>query len=347
MVKKLYEEAIRLLGKKENFAMATVITSDGSTPRGPGAKMIIRADGGITGTIGGGSLEAAVMRKASDVIKNKKAEVEEFHLNPKDLIQLGMTCGGDLDVLIDYIDSADAEYLKIYTSMLELYKNRKASYLVTLIPSEEKEFIRRKQFIILEDGTAQGVALCDTAPFKPYISKGVSYKIVNYNSSKKAIFEVINTPHMVYIAGAGHVGEKLAWLLNFVDFPVTVLDDRPEFANKERFPHSDVRIIENFENAFNGLDVDRHSFIVIVTRGHVYDGTTLGQALKSNAGYIGMIGSKRKIAGIYKRLIEEGIKEEELKRVHAPIGIPIGDESPEEIAVSITAELIKVRSEME
>ncbi len=347
MVKKLYEEAVRLLKQKENFAMATVITSDGSTPRGPGAKMIIRADGSITGTVGGGSLEAAVMRTALAVIKEKQARVEAFHLNPKDLSQLGMICGGDLDVLIDYIDSSDPEYLKIYRSMLDLYKKRKASYLVTLVPSKEKEFSPLKQFIMLEDGSVYGKALCDTGFFKSYISKGVSYKIVPYNKDKRAILEVINIPHMVYVFGAGHIGEKLAWLLNFVDFPVTVLDDRSEFANIGRFPHAEIQVIESFEKAFNAIEVDRHSFIVIVTRGHVHDGTTLGRALRTDAGYIGMIGSRRKREGIYKKLIEDGYTTEDLKRVHAPIGIPIGDETPEEIAVSITAELIKVRSEME
>jgi xanthine dehydrogenase accessory factor len=347
MVKKLYEEAVRLLEQKKSFAMATVITSDGSTPRGPGAKMIIRPDGTITGTVGGGSLEAAVMRAASGVIKDKKARVEEFHLNTKDLSQLGMICGGDLDVLIDYVDSSDPEYLNIYKTMLDLHKKRKASYLVTLVPSEENEFSTRKQFIMLEDGSVPGNFSFNTAHFKSYISKGVSYKIVNYNNKKKAILEVINTPHMVYIFGAGHVGEKLAWLLNFVDFPVTVLDDRPEFANIDRFPHAEIHVIKNFENAFDGLVINRHSFIVIVTRGHVHDGTTLGSALQTEAGYIGMIGSKRKREGIYKRLTESGVDAERLKQIHAPIGIPIGDETPEEIAVSITAELIKVRSEME
>jgi xanthine dehydrogenase accessory factor len=347
MNKKLYEEAVSLLEHNKDFALATVITNDGSTPRASGAKMIIRDDGSIFGTIGGGSLEASVMRKASDVFKEKKARVEDYHLNKNDLNSLGMICGGDLEVLIDYIDSSNREYLDLYKTMLELFKQKKTSYLVTLIPSEEKEFNTKKQFIMFEDGSMPGCNVAGTDDFKSYISKGISYKIVNYRDSKRAILEAVNIPHRVYIFGAGHVGEKLGWVLNFVDFPVTVLDDRPEFANQKCFPYADIKVVENFENSFNALEIDRYSFIVIVTRGHVHDGTVLALALKTGAGYIGMIGSRRKRDGIYQRLLNSGYTKDDLERVHSPIGLPIGDETPEEIAISITAQLIKVRSEME
>jgi xanthine dehydrogenase accessory factor len=347
MNKKLYEEAVSLLENKKDFALATIITSDGSTPRASGAKMIIRNDGSICGTIGGGALEGSVMSKASDVFKEKKARVEEYHLNKNDLNSLGMICGGDLEVLIDYIDPADPEYLKMYRTLLDLYNKAKTSYLVTLIPSDEKDYNTKKQFIMLEDGTIPGCSAAGIGDFKFFISKGVSYKVARYAENKRAILEAINIPHRVYIFGAGHVGEKLGWILDFVDFPVTVLDDRPEFASKERFPYANVRVMENFEKSFDVLDIDRYSFIVIVTRGHVHDGTVLGLALKTNAGYIGMIGSRRKRDGIYQRLLNSGYTKDDLDRVHAPIGIPIGDETPEEIAVSIAAQLIKVRSEME
>jgi xanthine dehydrogenase accessory factor len=347
MNKKLYEEAVNLLEQEKDFAIATIVTSDGSTPRGSGAKMIIRADGSICGTVGGGALEGSVMSKASGVFKEKKARVEEFHLNKKDLDSLGMICGGDLEVLIDYIDSSDPEYLKMYRTMLDLYNKKTVSYLITFIPSNEKEYNLKKQFIMLEDGSMPGCTLAGRDDFISFISKGVSYKIACYGENKRAILEAVAIPHRVYIFGAGHVGEKLGWILNFVDFPVTVLDDRPEFASRERFPYADVRVTENFEKSFDVLDIDRYSFIVIVTRGHVHDGTVLGLALKTNAGYIGMIGSRRKRDGIYQRLLNSGYTKDDLDRVHAPIGIPIGDETPEEIAVSIAAQLIKVRSEME
>ncbi|MBN2403747.1 MAG: XdhC family protein [Spirochaetes bacterium] len=344
---KLYEEAVRLLENKKDFALATVITRDGSTPRASGAKMIIRDDGSILGTIGGGSLEATVMTKAAAVLKEGKSRIEEFHLNIKDLDSLGMICGGDLEVLVDYIDSSNPEYLEMYRTTLTFYKQKKTSYLVTLIPSEETEYKPKKQFVMLEDGSIPGVKVADADVFASFVSKGVSYKIANYGQNKRAILEAINIPHRVFIFGAGHVGEKLGWILNFVDFPVTILDDRPEYANPQRFPYADVKVVDSFEKPLDMLDIDRYSFIVIVTRGHVHDGTVLACSLKTDAGYIGMIGSRRKRDGIYQRLLSSGCTADDLKRVYAPIGIPIGDETPEEIAVSIAAQLIKVRSEME
>jgi xanthine dehydrogenase accessory factor len=346
MTQTIYEEAVSLLEHNRPFTVATVITKDGSTPRAAGAKMIIRNDASIVGTIGGGALEAAIIRSASLVFQGKRSRVEELHLNDKDLSSLNMTCGGDLEVLIDYIDSSDPEYLRMYRLILDLYKLRKPSYLVTLIPSADREYSSRKQFIVLEDGATEGTALCDIGNLKPFISKGVSYKVVRCEENKRAILEAINIPHRAYIFGAGHIGEKLAWVLHFAQFQVTVSDDRPEFANRERFPQADIHPIEAYEKAFDSLAIDRYSLIVIVTRGHVHDGIVLAQALKTNAGYIGMIGSRKKVKALFQTLLNSGYAADDLKRVYTPIGLPIGAESPEEIAVSITAEMIKARSEM-
>jgi xanthine dehydrogenase accessory factor len=128
-----------------------------------------------------------------------------------------------------------------------------------------------------------------------------------------------------------------------VQFKVVVIDDREMFANRERFPEADEVIVSEFEKCFDRLAIDESSYVVIVTRGHLYDGFVLEQAIKTNARYIGMIGSKRKIGALYENLMKTGIPKEALERVHAPIGIDINSETPEEIAVSIVAELIKVR----
>jgi len=149
----------------------------------------------------------------------------------------------------------------------------------------------------------------------------------------------------VYIFGGGHVSEQITPLAKNVNFKVVVIDDREMFANRERFPEADEVIVSEFEKCFERLNIDESSYVVIVTRGHLYDGIVLGQALESNARYIGMIGSRKKIGTLYQSLIEKGIAKESLGRVHAPIGIDINSETPEEIAVSIVAELIKVRGE--
>lgn len=147
-----------------------------------------------------------------------------------------------------------------------------------------------------------------------------------------------------YIFGGGHVGLALEPVLRHIDFRTTVTDDRAEYASKERFPFSDVKIAEGYENCFSDLPCDEHTYIVIVTRGHMGDYTVLRQAMEQPSAYVGMIGSRKKNAMLFDRLREEGISEEDIKRVYAPIGENIFAETPEEIAVSIAAEMIRVRS---
>jgi xanthine dehydrogenase accessory factor len=347
MNNKLFKEAVRLLENKSDFAFATIIKCTGSTPRTLGAKMIICADKSIFGTIGGGVLEAAVIRKASEVLTEKKMLIEEYNLNEKDLNSLGMSCGGNLEVLIEYINSSNPVYLDMFRNMLNFFNIKKPCYLATIISSEDKDSFIEKQFLLFEDGSTPGCEDVVSEELKSCITKGLHFQSVLYEKNKRAILESINIPHRVYIFGAGHIGERLVWILNFLDFPVTVIDDRQDFANQNKFPKADVRLVENFEKSLDALEIDNYSFIVIVTRGHIYDSTVLRLALKTNAGYIGMIGSRKKRDAIYSKLLDSGYTNDDLKRVHSPIGIPIGDETPEEIAVSIAAELIKIRSEME
>jgi xanthine dehydrogenase accessory factor len=149
----------------------------------------------------------------------------------------------------------------------------------------------------------------------------------------------------VYLFGAGHVSLQVARLAKIVDFHTVVLDDRHEFANRERFAGADdIQVLSSFEEACGDLDIDADSCLVILTRGHLHDKTVLRQALGTQAGYIGMIGSRRKRDLIYTALRAEGFSAGDLNKVHCPIGLAIGAQTPEEIAVSIVAELIRFRA---
>ena len=165
------------------------------------------------------------------------------------------------------------------------------------------------------------------------------------NRKMEILLEPVFSEPTVYVFGGGHVSEQVAPLAKKVHFKVVIIDDREIFANRERFPDADEVIVSEFERCFDRLNIGDSSYIVIVTRGHLYDGFVLEQAVKTNACYIGMIGSKKKIKTLYKNLMKKGISKEALKRVHAPIGLDINSETPEEIAVSIVAQLIKVRGE--
>ena len=150
----------------------------------------------------------------------------------------------------------------------------------------------------------------------------------------------------MFLFGAGHVAQPTARLATLVGFRVWAVDDR-EYANGDRFPEAEkIRVVEDFGSALKGLTIDRNAFIVIVTRGHLHDKTVLAQALHTDAAYIGMIGSRRKRDHIFKALLKQGFTAADLKRVYSPIGLEIGAETPAEIALSIVAELVKVRAEV-
>ncbi len=155
--------------------------------------------------------------------------------------------------------------------------------------------------------------------------------------------EVVETKPVFFIVGGGHIGRSLSILADFLDFHVVVLDDREEFANVERMPEADEVICDDYEAAIDRYPIDSNTYIVMVTRGHKQDEVSLRRALGRGAGYIGMIGSKRRTSTVIQHLTDEGFDREELARVHTPIGIDIGAETPEEIALSIMAEVIMLR----
>lgn len=164
-----------------------------------------------------------------------------------------------------------------------------------------------------------------------------------------SFIEALGRNYPVYVFGCGHIGRSLEPLLRFVDFDTIMLDDREEYASKEHFPHaSDVIVIEDYDRAFAKINPEPNSFIVIVTRGHFGDYQVLRDALTKPHAYIGMIGSRTKIQEIYTRLKEkDGVSQETLDQIHSPIGLKIGAETPEEIAVSIVSQLIQIRKNLE
>ena len=160
----------------------------------------------------------------------------------------------------------------------------------------------------------------------------------------KVFIDVLQPKEEILIFGAGHISVYVSKLAKMVGFKVTIIDDRKEFANQDRFPEADEIIAEDTEKALRNLNIAPSTYIIIVTRGHFKDEEVLGSVIRSNAAYIGMIGSRKKNATVFQHLKEQGVSAQELKKVHAPIGIDIGAQTPEEIAVSIIAEIIQVRS---
>jgi len=322
------------------FVLATVVTRNGSAPRSAGAKMLVQSDGSIAGTVGGGKLEAQVLEQAAEVMKTHVAAINEFHFTGKDASTMDMICGGRVEVLVEWLDGQAPAVIQLVQALQTLADSHQKGWLITRMPGNDET--GRHALVSIEKVLAgdfpDGLEMkAVRATRQPSLLK---------STGQHFLVEPVNISGTVYIFGAGHVSRSLADFTHAVGFWTVVVDDRPEFANRQRFPCADQLVVpENFAASMDGLEIDEDSYIVIVTRGHLHDHTVLAQALKTTASYIGMIGSRRKCELIFQDLLKNGFTPADIQRVHAPIGLPIEAETPEEIGVSITAELIKVRAE--
>jgi xanthine dehydrogenase accessory factor len=306
--------------------------------------MIVRPGGAIIGTIGGGVLEARVQQMARQVLTSRVSLVEEFNLTAEEAGNMGMICGGGLRVLIQYVDASDPSNLMLYKAVADVPAKRRRSWLATSVPANGSSPEVPQQWLVSSDGlVAAGLGPKEPAHVSSLMR--VRQPEIIELGGETFFVEPLWGESIVYIFGAGHVSQKLAPLTRMVGFRTVVLDDRSEYANRKLFESADEIIVpDSFETAMEGLAIDEESYLVLVTRGHSHDKTRLRQALGTRAGYIGMIGSRRKRDGIYADLTREGFDSSHFKRVHSPIGLSIGAETPEEIAVSIVAELIEART---
>ena len=251
----IFEEICKLKREGKRAALATIINARGSTPSVVAAKMLVREDGSILGTVGGGCVEFDVRKRAIAVIQDEKPRTFTFDLDQRPDDDTGLLCGGSVQVFIEPV-----------------------------IPSP-----------------------------------------------------------VLYIFGAGHVGLNVCKVAALAGFEVIVCDDREQYANLKRFPDAREIHAGEMDAVFSELTPNAASYIVIVTRGHRHDLRVLRCALDTPAQYIGMIGSERKVLAIFQQLEAEGVSRESLQRIFAPIGLEISAATPEEIAISIVAELIAIR----
>lgn len=327
-----------LTEQDRDFSLVTLLSRNGSAPRGPGAKMLVLPDG-ISGTIGGGALEAKAIELAKNAIEARTSFVESIDLTGKEIDSVDMACGGRVTILVEYINASDPEVKNHFRRLDSYHSRRVASTCITAFESGDAgtEVFRA---VIGGDRIVKG-ELPEWALPLPDIRPSEPYRLHSLGEGRWILTESVCPPLHLYIFGGGHVGLKTAELADFWGQSVTVIDDRAEFVTAERFPYGETVVCPEYENAFGNFTIDESSCVVIVTRGHRYDNTVLRQALATKAGYIGMIGSKGKIKQGFEQLAAEGWSQEDLARVHAPIGLKIGSETPAEIAISIIAEILQ------
>ena len=336
----VFQKAASALERGENVALVTVIAAAGSTPGKPGYKMLVFAGGRETaGTVGGGLLEAEIIKTAGNMLAGPNSRVLRFDLGATADDEKGI-CGGSVELLIETFDKRT---LPLFKELSTAADNDEEGVLVSIILPDKPP---RK--IFLKDAGRMDAAA--GAELAPQLVAAIIEAAANGQCATKisgggmeVFAESVAMPPMVVIFGAGHLSWYISRYVKSVHFGVTICDDRCEYANRERFPDADDVIVEDFGRVFDKVRIDADSYIVIVTRGHRCDEMVLEQAVKTNARYVGMIGSKRKTLAILERLRQKGIPQELLDRVYSPIGISIGAVTPEEIALSIVCELVKIR----
>ncbi len=360
MKKDFFIELFELLEKKQPVLLATIISQHGSSPRGTGARMAVTSTGHQIGTIGGGRLEAILNERFDELIASKTSIILDFILSDSEAANLEMICGGSISILVDPILPDNIDLIHLYGRIYQTIGLQKQGWLISQLYGQLDGSTPQKCFIS-SDSEISGswkpaIEFAERMPRIISLSGG-ELSLAEFDlkvpqiiavGKHKVFLEPIGEHSTVYIVGAGHIAQKLAPLTTMVGFHTIVLDDREDFISQDRFPSVDECILlKDFDGVFQSLPVDVHTFIVIVTRGHQFDKSVLGQALATRATYVGMIGSRRKIKLTFEALVKDGVSEADLVKVHTPIGLNIGAETPEEISISIVAELIQHRAQSE
>ena len=329
-MKKMFQYLIE--GKE--MVLVTVVASSGATPRGAGARMIVTEEGRIWGTIGGGAVEYRSEQMAKQVLKDKNSFGHDFSLTKDDVQNLGMICGGAVQVFFYYIPGTDEKHMALAKIGLSLYEQGKDLWLLS----------------DMSKGGALGLYSKETG-FKdveesewllPYLKRHP--KLVKENG-REVYVEQIQTSGRVYVFGCGHVAQELVPVLEHVGFRCIAMDDRPEFANEALFPKAEKVMLIDFTKIADYVEIAENDYVCVMTRGHAYDTIVQAQVLKTPACYIGVIGSKAKKAGVYQQLYSMGFCEADTDRITSPVGLTIKAETPAEIAISIAGQMILHRAE--
>jgi xanthine dehydrogenase accessory factor len=328
----MYEVILKYLSSGKKGMVATVVNKAGAAPREEGAKMFVGWDKMCIGTIGGGKLEAQVIDEALKSMDMTEVRFVNIRMDAKAVADDGMLCGGNVDVLLEPILERNRE---VYEGLKECEKKGISAVLVTRL---NKTPIQKT--LVGRNGGIWGdrIGEDEIADLRDFWNE----KRIRFSDDDTLVEPVLAFSNL-YIFGAGHVSQFLSKVAKMVDFNVTVIDDRAEFANRERFPEADNIIAEDFNEAFKFLDFSREPYLVIVTRGHRHDALVLEKSIEYKTHYIGMIGSKRKVQMVLDYLRQKGVKQDVLESIHAPIGLAINSETPQEIAISIVAQLIQAR----
>lgn len=351
----IYEEIVTLLGSGRSVVQATVIDTKGSTPRKEGSTMLVRDDGTLAGTIGGGCGEAGVIQKAKLSLLDGRVREELADLTEDIAMESEGVCGGTLRVFIEpWQPSEDAIHLAEQLAALSRSEQEVLHHQVIVDqpgrsgdpgthPLLAKRVMLDTEGKVLAGNLPEGMAGLQVLQV-PQVPQKVTHRLSKVDGLEVYSERWEPVPTLVII-GAGHIAEPLERLGREVGFRTVVVDDRHLFANRERFPDADQVVCGPILDVCRQIDLSSHHYMVLVTRGHTLDMDALRVMIdrQETLAYLGMIGSRRRIRAVFELLEREGYSRERFEHVRAPIGLNLGAETPGEIAVSVIAEAVAVR----
>lgn len=345
MFELLYREALTLGSQGKPFVLASVVGTKGSTPQKVGAKLLVRYDGSILGTLGGGCVEAEAWQEAMAAMKAGDPVLRDFVLTQELAAESGLVCGGTMEIFIDPAWTRP-EFPGVAKEILAALEGQGRVVLATRLPDPGAP--RGTWFLIRESGSTEGSLGSDELARLASRTSGKVLEsdraaLLTLSSGVRLYLEPYQVPPTLFVVGCGHVGKAVGTLGKFVGFRVVVVDDRAQFANREHFPDADEILVGDMLETLRAYPIHYNTYIVIATRGHKLDYQATREAARSRARYVGLVGSKRKTILVYRQLFADGLSEEQIKGIRAPVGLDLGARSPEEIAVSIIAEILALR----
>jgi xanthine dehydrogenase accessory factor len=337
----LYSKLYQTLKNGKGAVLVRIVRREGSAPRGVGSVCLVDADGTLFGTIGGGLLEYKAVEKAKVLLKKRITSLTTVKMTAKKIAEEGMICGGRVELFFEPILPED-DTVEFFRTINDLFQSGGSGTLITLIRDEADVSAPDTRILVDKEGRVTG-----SIPFVKLPEHAIQAHLIEGEGTGRGLFlePVVQNPELL-LFGGGHISTFVSSLAKTIGFDVSVFDDLGEFANRERFPEVNEIYHMSYKDALENIAITESSYIVIVTRGHGGDKDVLELVLKSGASpaYVGMIGSIRKRDTIYKALMENEISQKALAAVHCPVGLDIGARTPEEIAVSIIAEVIQVKS---
>jgi xanthine dehydrogenase accessory factor len=314
----------------EEVALATVVRTWGSGPRGPGAKMALTKDARIAGSVSGGCVEAAVVEEGREVLETGTPKLLRFGVADETAWNVGLSCGGTIEIFVEKLEDS------LVQALARALEERRALAKATVVKGENLG----RTAVVLDGAREEGDL---AAAARRTLETGLPEVIEAADGSEVFIDVELPPPSLVMVGGV-HISIAMTSIAKTIGYRTIVIDPRGAFGSEERFPHADELVEEWPDEALEGIRLDRSTAVATLTHDPKIDDPALMVALRSPAFYVGALGSRKTHEKRRKRLLDRGLTESELSRLHAPVGLDIGSRSPEEIALSVMAQIVAVRN---